>query len=132
MRLDRRNMRCDTARAIEEYKIRGCQTETPSRLLSGGNAQKLLLSRELDTNLTVMIAHSPTRGLDVQACHVVYDGLLRAADQGAACVLISEDLEEILALSSTVAAMSRGRIVGEFTEHEVTREKVGELMLGHA
>ncbi len=132
MRLDRRKMRRDTARAIEEYKIRGCQTETPSRLLSGGNAQKLLLSRELDANLTVMIAHSPTRGLDVQACNVVYDSLLRAADKGAACMLISEDIEEVLALSSTVAVMSRGRIVGEFTADEVTREKIGELMLGHA
>ena len=103
-----------------------------TRLLSGGNAQKLLLARELDPALSVLIAHSPTRGLDVQACNTVHRLIGEAADRGAACILISENLEEILTLSNSVSVMSRGKITGTFPIHEATREKIGELMLGHA
>ena len=105
---------------------------TPARLLSGGNAQKLLLSRELDENASVLVVHSPTHGLDVNAYQTVHRFLQQAADKGAACVLISEDLEEVLALSTTIAVISRGRIVGEFAAETVTREEIGKLMLGHA
>lgn len=130
--VNRARMKTDTKDAIDASQIHGCAPTTRSSLLSGGNAQKLLLSRELDKDLSVVIAHSPTRGLDVQACNTVHRLLVDAAENGAACVLISEDLEEILAISSTVAVMSRGKIVGEFSATEVSREKVGELMLGHA
>ena len=132
LRVDRRRMKDDTDRAINMHQISGCTVGTKVNLLSGGNAQKLLLSRELDGDPGTIIAHSPTRGLDVQARNTVHRLLLEASERAAACILISEDLEEILALSSTIAVMSRGRIVGEFPAPDASREKIGELMLGHA
>ena len=132
MLVNRRRMRAEAARAIEAYQIQGAAPGTPARLLSGGNAQKLLLSRELDENASVLVVHSPTHGLDVNAYQTVHRFLQQAADKGAACVLISEDLEEVLALSTTIAVISRGRIVGEFAAETVTREEIGKLMLGHA
>lgn len=130
--VNRAKMRRDTDKAIKARNILGCQSGTLSRLLSGGNAQKLLLARELDEEASVIIAHSPTRGLDVQACKTVHTSLLNSARSGAACVLISEDLEEILGLSTTIAVMNGGRIAGILNREDATRERIGELMLGHA
>lgn len=130
--VNRAKMRADTEAAIRKHNILGCQAKTMSRLLSGGNAQKLLLSRELDDGASVIIAHSPTRGLDIQARNTVHSSLLEAVRGGAACILISEDLEEVLGLSTTVAVMIQGRIGGMLTTGEGARARVGELMLGHA
>ena len=128
----RSTMKAAAAEAIDTYTIHGAAPATAARLLSGGNAQKLLLARELKGEASVLIAHSPTRGLDVSACRTVHDLLQGAADAGTACVLISEDLEEVLALSTTIAVISRGRLVGEFAAGEVSRAEIGRLMLGHA
>ena len=128
----RGTMKTAAAQAIDAYSIHGAAPGTAARLLSGGNAQKLLLARELRGKASVLIAHSPTRGLDVSACRTVHDLLLGAADAGTACVLISEDLEEVLALSTTIAVISRGTLVGEFAAGEVSRAEIGRLMLGHA
>ena len=128
----RGTMKTAAAQAIDAYNIHGAAPGTAARLLSGGNAQKLLLARELRGEASVLIAHSPTRGLDVSACRTVHDLLLGAADAGTACVLISEDLEEVLALSTTIAVISRGTLVGEYAAGEVSRAEIGRLMLGHA
>ena len=125
-------MRTAAVQAIETYSIQGAAPGTAARLLSGGNAQKLLLARELRGEASVLIAHSPTRGLDVSACCTVHDLLQGTADAGTACVLISEDLEEVLALSTTIAVISRGRLVGEYAAGTVGRAEIGRLMLGHA
>lgn len=130
--VNRPAMRKDCDAAIAEHHIHGCRPETRTRLLSGGNAQKLLLSRELHTGVRVVVAHSPTRGLDVEACSAVHKALTAMAGTGAGCVLISEDLDEILALSDRIAVMSKGRFAGEFPVDAVPRERIGELMLGHA
>ncbi len=130
--LNRSAMRAAAAQAIDDYGIQGASPGTPARLLSGGNAQKLLLSRELGHDASVMIAHSPTRGLDVNAYQTVHNLLQNAADQNTACLVISEDLEEVLAISTTIAVISRGKIVGEFAADKVSREEIGRLMLGHA
>ena len=131
--LVRRNvMRAASAGAIDAYSIQGAAPATLARLLSGGNAQKLVLARELRGEAGVLIAHSPTRGLDVSACRTVHDLLQGSVDAGTACVLISEDLEEVLALSTTIAVISRGRLVGEFAAGAVSRAEIGRLMLGHA
>ncbi len=128
----RAKMRSDAEKAIMKQKILGCGARTVSRLLSGGNAQKLLLAREIGREAALIVAHSPTRGLDVQACQTVHLSLLDATRQGAACLLVSEDLDEVLALSNSVAVMNRGRIAGILSGNEISREKIGELMLGHA
>jgi simple sugar transport system ATP-binding protein len=129
--LRRGRMRDDAGHAIEEYAIAGAAPGRPMRLLSGGNAQKLLLARELDAGISILLAHSPARGLDVKATAFVQAAIRRAVAAGAACLLISEDLEEILALSDRIAVMSRGRIVGECPAG-VSSGEIGALMLGHA
>lgn len=120
-----------TEEAIAAADIRGATPNTPARLLSGGNAQKLVLARELAGEPAVLIVHSPTQGLDVHAAAAVHGRIIAARDSGAAVVLISEDLDEILKLSDVVGVMNRGRIAGEF-ERPVDRQAVGERMVGHA
>ncbi len=129
--LDRRRMREFSEATIASHAIHGAGADRPVRLLSGGNAQKLLLARELAPGAAVVVAHSPTRGLDLPACGRVHGALRRAADAGAACLLISEDIEEILALSSRILVMSRGRIAGELPGGSPA-SRIGALMLGHA
>lgn len=131
-RVDRTRMRADTERAIARFQVHGCSPATPVRLLSGGNAQKLLLARELDEGLSVLVAHSPTRGLDIQARSAVHAALQDAAAGGAACLVISEDLDEVFSIATRIAVMSRGRIVGELSPGDAGRERVGALMLDHA
>ncbi len=121
----------DTAAAIEAFEIQGAAPLTRSRLLSGGNAQKLVLARELARDAGVLVAHSPTRGLDVRACAAVHTHLRRARDAGAAVLLISEDLDEVLDLSDRVGVLNRGRIVGEL-DRPADRQAVGRLMVDHA
>ncbi|MAC81422.1 MAG: hypothetical protein CML66_25560 [Rhodobacteraceae bacterium] len=103
----------------------------PVRLLSGGNAQKVVLAREIDADARLIIAHSPTRGLDVAACAYVHDRLIEAVARGAGVLLISEDLEEVLALSDRISVISRGRIATT-PDGRPDRVQIGELMLGHA
>jgi simple sugar transport system ATP-binding protein len=128
----RTRMRKEAEQTIADYNIAGATPTRVARLLSGGNAQKLLLARELNQGLSVLIAHSPSRGLDVKACNAVHALIKNAVENGAACLLISEDLEEILALATRIAVMSRGTIVGEFPVGEATPEKIGALMMHNA
>ena len=127
----RRSMNRATERAVSAFDVRGAAPSTPARLLSGGNAQKLVLARELDSQCVLIVAHSPTRGLDVRAYAAVHDRLRRARDDGTAVLLISEDLDEILALADRIGVMSRGRLTGEF-ESPFERAAIGHAMVGHA
>jgi simple sugar transport system ATP-binding protein len=79
----------------------------------------------------VLIAHSPTRGLDVAACQAVHQALFDLIAAGGACLLVSEDLDEVMALSDRIAVISRGRITGPFPAGEIDRTRIGALMLGH-
>ena len=124
-------MRGDTEAAIDAFEIQCHGPASRSRLLSGGNAQKLVLARELSGGGGILVAHSPTRGLDVRACAAVQSQLLEARGRGAAVLLISEDLDEVLDLSDRIGVLNRGRIVGEF-ERPANRHEVGRLMVGHA
>ncbi|MEQ8965504.1 MAG: ABC transporter ATP-binding protein [Azospirillaceae bacterium] len=119
------------AERIAAYAIAGASPERPVRLLSGGNAQKVVLARELDAEARLVIAHSPTRGLDVAACRYVHARLVEAADRGAAVLLISEDLEEIMALADEIHVMSRGRLATT-PDGRPDRTAIGAMMLGHA
>ena len=130
--LNRGKMRADAADAFAARQIVGGTPVSRTRLLSGGNAQKLLLARELTDGAGVLVAHSPTRGLDVRACQAVHLSLVGQVQAGAACVLISEDLDEVLQLSTHVAVMSRGRLLGPFKPEQVDRARIGQMMAGHA
>lgn len=131
-RVDRATIREDTSQAIETFEVQGARSlRQPAALLSGGNAQKLVLARELSRKPSVIIAHSPSRGLDVRARTAVHERLLSARDNGAAVLLISEELDEILSLSDRIGVMFRGRIAAEF-QAPVDRQVVGRAMVAHA
>ena len=117
-------------RAIETYEIKTPSTETLVKSLSGGNIQKLVLARELSRDPGVLIAAQPTRGVDIGATEYIHQRLLQERDKGTAILLISEDLDEIRALSDRIAVMYEGRIVGEVENKDVDIEHLGLLMTG--
>jgi len=114
---------------ISRFRIAGTPG-TAARLLSGGNLQKVVLARELSSPLRVLIAASPTRGLDVAATESVRGMLLDAARSGVAILLISEDLDEILALSDRIAVLYEGRIMGVLDRDHAQVEEIGLMMAG--
>jgi simple sugar transport system ATP-binding protein len=118
------------AEMIEKYDIRGVRPGLPIRLLSGGNLQKALIAREVSANPKVLIARSPTRGLDVGATEAVRKYILAERAKGTAVLLISEDLDELLALSDRLIVLYEGEIVGELPAYEATAEGLGMLMGG--
>jgi simple sugar transport system ATP-binding protein len=115
---------------LTEFDIRGTDVNAPVKLLSGGNLQKIILARVLSQEPEILLASQPTRGLDVGATEYVHRLLLGLRDKGIGVLLISEDLEEILTLSDTVAVMFRGEIVGAFPAESATGERLGLLMAG--
>ena len=126
--INRQRVQQSTAEHIQQYEIHGASPKMRTRLLSGGNAQKLLLARELQGDFRVIVAHSPTRGLDVKARAAVHRLLFAARDAGAAILLLSEDLDEVLLLSDRIGVLNRGKIVGELNGG-ADRQAVGTLML---
>ena len=118
------------ARQIEEYDIRGVQPGLPIGLLSGGNLQKALVGREVELAPKVLIARSPTRGLDVGATEAVRNLVLAERARGTGVLLISEDLDELLALSDRLLVLFEGEFVGEMPATEATAERLGLLMAG--
>ena len=132
MRTDRAGMKRAAQTAVAEFDVQGVRSLSQrAGTLSGGNMQKLILARELGRTPSIIVAHSPSRGLDVRACASVHRRLLAARDAGAAVLLISEDLDEVLSIADRVGVMTRGRIVAEF-EPPVDRRAVGRAMVGHA
>ena len=115
---------------VGRYDVKTPDTATPVRLLSGGNVQKVLLAREFSTNPKVLVAASPTRGLDVGAIETVRSRLVDAADDGVGILLISEDLEEIMSLADRIVVMYEGRLVADMPAANATREQIGLLMGG--
>ena len=113
---------------VDRYAIRTASLRTQARLLSGGNLQRLILAREIATDPTCILAMQPTQGLDVGAIETVHKLLLEQRAAGVATLLISEELEELLALSDRILVMYEGRIVGEVDDGDV--EQIGMLMTG--
>jgi simple sugar transport system ATP-binding protein len=117
---------------IEEFDILTPSPLTPMRQLSGGNQQRVVLARELSTNPKVLVAAQPTRGLDVGAIEYMGERLKAAARAGVAVLLISTELEEVLALSDRIVVLYRGAIVGSMRRGEVDLDRLGLLMGGSA
>jgi simple sugar transport system ATP-binding protein len=123
-------MRDDAEAAIRAYDIRASGPEMTTANLSGGNLQKLVLARELSGRLEVLVAASPTRGLDVAAVEAVHQHLLEAAEAGTAVLLISEDLDELLTLGDRILVMYEG-LLHDVADRENLQE-IGLLMAGGA
>jgi simple sugar transport system ATP-binding protein len=115
---------------IRDADIRAPGPSTPARLLSGGNAQKVVLARELAGNPRALVVASPTRGLDVGAAESIRNLLSEVARDGAGVLLISEDLDELLALSDRIVVMYGGRLVGEVPASGADPSTVGLMMAG--
>ncbi len=114
----------------DAYQISAPSVNIQARLLSGGNLQRLILAREITAQPKLMIAMQPTQGLDVGAIETVHRLLLEQRAQGVAILLISEELDELLALSDRIAVIYEGQIVGEVNDGDV--ERIGLLMTGSA
>ena len=127
--LDSETMRSQSNEMVEGYNIDTPSLDTPIKLLSGGNIQKVILARELHGSPSLIIASHPTYGLDVGATEQIRNTLLDQRDRGAGVLLISEDLDEILDLSDRVVVIYEGRITGEVTP-ETDVSEIGLLMSG--
>lgn len=113
---------------VETYDIMVPTIRTPARLLSGGNLQKVILAREISGNPSLLIAVQPTRGLDVGAIEGIQRLLLAQREAGAAILLISEELEELISLSDRIYVIYEGKIMGEVTDGDI--EIIGLMMTG--
>jgi len=126
----RRNvLRAWTQQLVEQYDIRAERLEQPAETLSGGNQQKLIVARELVREPRVLVAVNPTRGVDIAATARIRNELLRQRARGAAILLISTDLDEIIELSDRIAVLVKGRFTG-ILPAGVERAQLGRLMLG--
>ena len=115
---------------IKRYDVKAPGVGTPTRRLSGGNLQKVVIAREFSSEPRVLVAAAPTRGLDVGAIETVHGYLREAAARGVAVLMISEDLDEVLTLSDRIVVMYEGAIVGEVDAAVATPEELGLLMAG--
>jgi ABC-type uncharacterized transport system ATPase subunit len=125
-----RRMRERALDLIKSYRIAAPGPTAPVRLLSGGNLQKVVLAREFSGQPKVLVAASPTRGLDVGAIESVHTYLHQAAAHGVGVLLLSEDLDEILTLADRIVVLYEGRIVGETTRAQADVEEIGLQMAG--
>jgi ABC-type uncharacterized transport system ATPase subunit len=116
--------------SIKSYAIATPSARHVTRLLSGGNLQKVVLARELSRNPACLLANQPTRGLDVGATEYVHKRLLEQRDRGAAILLVSEDLDEIFNLSDRIAVIFKGQIAGVMDADEASLQRVALLMAG--
>jgi simple sugar transport system ATP-binding protein len=116
--------------ALAAHKVRYGRLSDSVSTLSGGNQQRLVLARELDRAPRMLVAAQPTRGVDIAGAALIHGELAAFRDSGGAVLLVSESLDETLALSDRVLAIYNGRIVGELSRGAATVEAVGRLMLG--
>ena len=115
---------------VDEFTVKTPSLETPTKNLSGGNIQKVIMARELASDPKVLIAAQPTRGVDIGAAEYIRDRLCAQRGKGTASLVISEDLDEVLALADRVAVMFRGKIMGVLPIEKATRERIGLMMAG--
>ncbi len=120
----------EAEKMISQFDIVTPSKETPAKLLSGGNIQRLILARELSENPRLIVASHPTYGLDVGATEQIRLLLLKQRERGAAILLVSEDLEEIMSLSDRIAVMFEGKIAGIVDAEGVKKEEIGLMMAG--
>jgi ABC-type uncharacterized transport system ATPase subunit len=117
-------------RLVEEFDVRTPSISLPAQNLSGGNQQKVIVAREFSRPIRLLIAAQPTRGLDVGSIEYIHNRLIQKRDEGVAVLLVSVELDEIMALSDRISVMYEGQIVGTVNADEVSREELGLLMAG--
>jgi general nucleoside transport system ATP-binding protein len=128
--LDFKAIAIHSQKMVEKYSVKTPTLDTPLKNLSGGNIQKLILARELSRKPKVLIASQPTRGVDIGSSEYIHQRLLEQRLAGTATILISEDLDEIRALSDRIAVMFEGRIVGIVDTKDASLQQLGLMMAG--
>jgi simple sugar transport system ATP-binding protein len=128
----RRSMLAEARRLADEFNIIAPSLDAPVRSLSGGNQQRVVLARELSGHTSILVAAQPTHGLDVGAIEDMYSRLRKAAAGGVGVLLISTELEEVMALASWIVVISSGRITGALPVADATPERLGMLVGGEA
>ncbi len=120
----------NATRLVQEFDIRTPDIYTPVSNLSGGNQQKVIVAREFSRPIDLLVASQPTRGLDVGSIEYIHRRLVEKRDQGCAVLLVSSELDEIMALSDRIAVMYEGQIMAVLPAEATTREQLGLLMAG--
>jgi simple sugar transport system ATP-binding protein len=115
---------------VSRFSVKTPTIETPTRNLSGGNIQKVVIARELSCDAGVLVAAQPTRGVDIGAAEYIHEQLLTQRSSGVAILLISEDLDEVLGMSDRIIVLFEGRIMGDLDRNIATKESIGLLMSG--
>ncbi|MEY3123697.1 MAG: hypothetical protein RLZZ573_217, partial [Pseudomonadota bacterium] len=128
--MDHTRMRSATAQMMERFDVRPRDPDLMSSKFSGGNQQKLVLARELGQAPKVLLVGQPTRGVDIGAIEFIYSQLRAMRDAGCAVLVVSSELDEILALSDRVIVMNQGRVTGELAIADCTEAGLGILMIG--
>ena len=118
------------SRLIQEFDVRPANPQYQAGALSGGNKQKVIIARELSREAKLLIASQPTRGVDVGSIEFIHKRIVAARDEGMGVLLISAELDEILALCDRVAVMFKGKIIETLSMAQATRERLGLLMAG--
>ncbi|NNE43913.1 MAG: ABC transporter ATP-binding protein [Gemmatimonadetes bacterium] len=127
---DRRAIRKHAEARLAAFDVRPARPDVPVTALSGGNQQKVVISREAEGDPVALLVAHPTRGVDVGAQEAIHDALLGLRDRGAAVLLVSADLSELLHLSDRIIVLYGGRVAGEFARGDVDEETLGVLMIG--
>lgn len=126
--LRKKEIKKNSENLISKFDIRTRGPFEAVQSLSGGNQQKVIISREFNRNITFLIANQPTRGLDVGAISYVHSKIMEVREKGAGVLFISSELDELINISDRIAVIYKGKIVGTFKKEEVTKEKLGVLM----
>jgi simple sugar transport system ATP-binding protein len=129
--LDRRRIAARAHALIEAFGIKAASKDAQVQTLSGGNVQRVVLARELSGEVNLLIVANPCFGLDVAAVAEIRGQLMAARNRGAAVLLVSEDLDELLELSDRILVMSEGRIVYETPIESADTRTIGSYMAGH-
>jgi general nucleoside transport system ATP-binding protein len=129
-RIDRRAVRRHAADLVDEFDVRTPSIDAAASTLSGGNQQKVIIAREFFHGDRLLVLSQPTRGLDVGSIQYIHRQVVAKRDEGAAVLLNSSELDEVLALADRIAVIYRGRIVGVVDRADANRELIGLLMAG--
>ncbi|HMP41787.1 MAG TPA: ABC transporter ATP-binding protein [Roseiflexaceae bacterium] len=117
-------------RLVEMFDVRTASAHAPASTLSGGNQQKVVVAREFTRPIKLLIASQPTRGLDVGSIEFIHKNIIQKRDEGVGVLLVSAELDEILALSDRIAVMFKGKILAVIPAEQATRHGLGLLMAG--
>ena len=115
---------------VEQFDIRPADYKLPTSSLSGGNAQKVVVAREVSLGNKLLVASQPTRGVDIGAIELIRNTLEKAKKAGAGVLLVSAELEEIISLSDRIVVIHEGKITGEMRADEANENNLGLLMMG--